>query len=44
MGLVNTEADAWDRKGEKPSALVTAEAQRDELDVELAKIADRVRF
>ena len=41
---VNTEILAWNGKGEKPAALATAEAERDSLDVELARIADRVRF
>ena len=42
--LINNDTDAWNGKGEKPSALATAEAQRDALDLELARIADRVRF
>ena len=42
--LVNAETDAWNGKGQKPQALAVAEANRDALDIELAKVADRVRF
>jgi hypothetical protein len=41
---VNKPSDWWDGKGQKPSALTEAESKRDELDIELAKVADKVRF
>jgi hypothetical protein len=41
---VNAETEAWDGKGEKPKALAEAEANRDAMDIELARIADKVRF
>jgi hypothetical protein len=41
---VNTETACWDGKGEKPASLVEAEVKRDAIDVELARVADRVRF
>jgi DNA-binding protein H-NS len=41
---VNTETACWDGKGQKPDTLAEAEAKRDALDIELAKVADKVRF
>ena len=41
--IVNSETAKWDGKGQKPLALSEAEASRDALDVELARIADKVR-
>jgi DNA-binding protein H-NS len=41
---VNTETACWDGKGQKPATLAEAEARRDALDIELAKVADKVRF
>jgi hypothetical protein len=42
--LVNSEAALWDGKGEKPIKLADAEASRDALDIEMARVADKVRF
>jgi hypothetical protein len=41
---VNTEMERWDGKGQKPLTLVEAEAKRDALDIELVRVADKVRF
>ena len=41
---VNIETACWDGKGQKPAALAEAEAKRDALDIELARVADKVRF
>jgi hypothetical protein len=41
---VNTEMARWDGAGQKPAALVEAEAKRDALDIQLARVADKVRF
>ena len=41
---VNNETARWNGRGQKPAALVEAEASRDALDIELAKVADKVRF
>jgi hypothetical protein len=41
---VNTETARWNGKGHKPVALTDAEAKRDELDIELARVTDKVRF
>lgn len=44
LGQVNTELAKWDGNGEKPAALAAAEAKRDAIDIELARVADKVRF
>ena len=41
---VNAETAAWDGNGEKAAKLVAAEADRAALDIELARVADKVRF
>ena len=41
--LVNSEAALWDGKGDKPTRLVNAEADRDAIDLALARIADKIR-
>jgi DNA-binding protein H-NS len=42
--IVNTEMARWDGQGQKPAALAEAESSRDALDIELARVADKVRF
>jgi hypothetical protein len=42
--MINTAAATWDGKGQKPNALLEAEAKRDTIDIELARIADKARF
>jgi hypothetical protein len=44
QATVNTETERWNGKGQKPSALIEAEAKRDALDIEMARVADKVRF
>jgi hypothetical protein len=41
---VSTEMAIWDGKGVKPARLAAAEAKRDSVDIELARVADKVRF
>jgi hypothetical protein len=42
--LLNAEAARWDGKGSKPAALAEAEAKRDAMDHELARIADKIKL
>ena len=42
--LVNAEAARWDGNGSKPAALAEAEARRDAMDHELARLADKIRL
>ena len=42
--IVNTESASWSGQGQKPAALAQAEASRDALDIELARVADKVKF
>ena len=41
--IVNTETAKWDGRGQKPVRLADAEAKRDTLDIELARVADKFR-
>lgn len=41
--IVIREQASWDGRGPKPEALAEAERQRDNMDIELARIADRIR-
>ena len=42
--LVNQEQTKWNRRGEKPQALIDAERHRDDADIELAKVADKIQL
>ena len=42
--LVMLKTAGWDGKGPKPAALIEAEANRDNADVELARLSDRFKF
>ena len=44
QALVNKELARWQGKGQRPDELVLAEAQRGEVDFELARVADKIRF
>jgi hypothetical protein len=41
--LVNQEQTNWNGRGDKPTALVDAERNRDDADIELAKVADKIK-
>jgi hypothetical protein len=41
--LVNQEQAKWNGGGEKPAGLVEAERHRDGADIDLAKVADKIR-
>jgi hypothetical protein len=41
--VVIREQAAWDGREPKPEAMAEAERQRDDVDIELARIADRIR-
>jgi hypothetical protein len=40
---VNQEQTKWNGRGEKPAALLEAERHRDDADIELAKVADKIK-
>lgn len=42
--VVIREQTSWDGKTPKPAAMVDAERARDEVDIELARIGDRIRI
>ena len=42
--LVNQEQTKWNGRGDKPAALVDAERHRDDADVELARVADKIKL
>ena len=42
--LVNDEQTKWNGRGEKPAALVEAERHRDDADIELARVADKIKL
>ncbi len=42
--LVNQEQTKWNGRGDKPAALLDAERDRDDADIELAKVADKIRL
>jgi hypothetical protein len=41
--LVNQEQTKWNGRGEKPVALLEAERHRDDADIELARVADKIK-
>jgi hypothetical protein len=41
--LVNQEQAKWNGGGEKPTGLMEAERHRDAADIDLAKVADKIR-
>jgi hypothetical protein len=42
--IVIREQASWDGQEPKPEAMVEAERERDNVDIELARIADRIRL
>jgi hypothetical protein len=42
--VVNQEQAKWDGRNEKPIALVEAERLRDDADIELARVADKIKL
>jgi len=42
--IVNEQMALWNGQGQKPDALTDAETSRDALDIELARVADKMRF
>jgi hypothetical protein len=41
--IVNIETAKWDGRSQRPVKLTEAEARRDALDIELARVADKFR-
>jgi hypothetical protein len=42
--LVNQEQAKWNGRGNKPAALADAERHRDDADIELARVADKIKL
>lgn len=42
--IVIREQASWDGREPKPDAMADAERQRDDIDIELARIADRIKI
>ena len=42
--LVNQEQTKWNGRGDKPTALANAERHRDDADIELARVADKIKL